>query len=112
MVDMGEPPLIVGPHRICSSELMALLLKGVASGNFGAQNATNTAGNDWPPALGKGLGRPVLCCKMKIYRLQCRQETEPVPCAVVGVGMLSSSELEGSMTICNTLKSPTQPVWV
>eukprot|EP01043_Picozoa_sp_COSAG02_P059884 COSAG02_NODE_7713_length_2878_cov_12.523929_3_plen_60_part_00 len=57
MVDMGEPPLIVGPHRICSSELMALLLKGVASGNFGAQNATNTAGNDWPPALGKGMGR-------------------------------------------------------
>lgn len=52
MVDMGEPPLIVGPHRICSSELMGLLLKGVASGNFGAQNATNTAGNDWPPALG------------------------------------------------------------
>jgi hypothetical protein len=57
MVDMGEPPLIVGPHRICSSELMALLLKGVASGNFGAQNATNTAGNDWPPALGKELDR-------------------------------------------------------
>jgi hypothetical protein len=80
MVDMGEPPLVVGPHRICSSELMALLLKGVASGNFGAQNATNTAGNDWPPAL--------------------------------GVGMLSSSELEGSMTICNALKSPAQPVWV
>ena len=78
--DMGEPPLIVGPHRICSSELMGLLLKGVASGNFGAQNATNTAGNDWPVAL--------------------------------GVGMLSSAELDSGITICNQLKSPSQPVWI
>ena len=53
-----------------------------------------------------------LCCKLQIYQLQYRQETVPVPCAVIGVGMLSSSELEGSMMICNTLKSPTQPVWV
>ena len=83
---------------------MALMLKGVASGNFGAQNATNTAGNDWPPALGKEFG----------VRVQCHQwiTMQPVLCAVIGVGMLSSSELEGSMTICNTLKSPTQPVWV
>ena len=60
MIDMGEPPLIVGPHRICSSELMGLLLKGVASGNFGAQNATNTAGNDWPPGLGTVALGPLL----------------------------------------------------
>lgn len=34
----GELPLIVGPHSLCSSELMSLLIRGKANGNLSAIN--------------------------------------------------------------------------
>ena len=35
----GEPPMIVKPHYICTTDLMILLMSGVANGNVGAYTA-------------------------------------------------------------------------
>jgi hypothetical protein len=40
----GELPLIVGPNALCSSELMTLLMKGKADGNFSAGSFDDGSG--------------------------------------------------------------------
>lgn len=51
----GEPPLIIGPNLLCSSELMALCLRGVAGGNVGAF-AGDGSRFDWPSDTDFGVG--------------------------------------------------------
>ena len=53
-LDAGSPPLVVGPHSLCSTELMTLLMAGVARGNVGAYSM---AGGkvDWRTAGSVGL---------------------------------------------------------
>ena len=50
----GEPPLIVGPNRFCTSELVSLALRGVADGNVGAYTADGQPHN-WDPQTDAGL---------------------------------------------------------
>jgi len=49
---MGQPPLIVGATFVCSMDLMALLLRGVANGNISAYSPMGGARIDWPEAWG------------------------------------------------------------
>lgn len=51
----GEPPLIVGPNLLCSSELVSLCLRGVAGGNVGAFAGDGSCFN-WPLDTEFGVG--------------------------------------------------------
>ena len=54
----GELPLIIGPHFLCSSELMSLMIRGKADGDFSAISATTgtiTDDSEWS-SQGGGFG--------------------------------------------------------
>lgn len=83
-LDGGSLPLVYGPHSLCTTELVNLLLCGVARGNISAYE------ND---------GRRVE------WRAKLRS-----PIAGL-VGILSSDEQSGR-SLADELKSPAQPVWI
>jgi hypothetical protein len=85
--DGGEPPLIVGPHALCTTELLSLLLRGRASGNVGAFSATGTPNKwaTWEGSEGAGAADGEL---------------------VGRVGLLSFTEVETGIPLCDLLKSP------
>ena len=100
VADMGEPPLIVGPHQICSSELVSLLLRGVATGNVAAHTAMGAAFCDWPPALGVGC--------LSLAEIETGEPVRPqlahrrrAPAKMTPVRL--------RWQVCNALKSPQQP---
>lgn len=76
--DSGEPPLITGPHALCTTELLSLMLRGVASGNVGAYTAIGSP-NAWADGGGELTGL---------------------------VGLLSFSEVESGIPLCDLLKTP------
>uniref|UniRef100_A0A7S1TWT1 Deubiquitinating enzyme MINDY-3/4 conserved domain-containing protein n=1 Tax=Phaeomonas parva TaxID=124430 RepID=A0A7S1TWT1_9STRA len=88
----GEPPLIVAPYALCTSEIVALMLKGVADGNVSAYSPTGGAKISWHN--GSAYALPI--------------------------GMLSAleyPEFEGAaggshLPLADELKSPTTPVWI
>jgi len=43
----GEPPLIVPPHALCTSELLALMMRGHADGNVSAYSPIGGAKTSW-----------------------------------------------------------------
>mmetsp|Transcript_7588 Transcript_7588/g.12263 ORF Transcript_7588/g.12263 Transcript_7588/m.12263 type:complete len:506 (+) Transcript_7588:249-1766(+) len=49
----GEPPLIVGPNHLCTSELVMFILCGVAKGSVGAYNSS---GSKWTLDVPSGVG--------------------------------------------------------
>lgn len=49
VLDGGRPPLIVGPHSLCSTELMGLLMFGIARGNVGAYDGADGMKIKWRP---------------------------------------------------------------
>ena len=50
--DVGEPPLILPPFHICTSELMGLLCNGRAGGNTSAYCVSTGAKQDWETDVG------------------------------------------------------------
>ena len=93
-----EPPLVVGPHSVCSSDLMSLLLRGVASENIFAYNPLAQAVKAAEGGEGGDGGEG------SSPKVDWPQSVE--------VGMLSSSEKEFNMPVCDRLKSPDAPVWI
>jgi len=49
VLDGGRPPLIVGPHSLCSTELMGLLMFGIARGNVSAYDGADGSKIKWRP---------------------------------------------------------------
>eukprot|EP01059_Diplonema_ambulator_P009944 TRINITY_DN19922_c0_g1_i1.p1 TRINITY_DN19922_c0_g1~~TRINITY_DN19922_c0_g1_i1.p1 ORF type:complete len:503 (+),score=66.18 TRINITY_DN19922_c0_g1_i1:41-1510(+) len=49
--DLGEPPLVLPPFYICTSDLVALFLRGVAKGNTSSYNMTGDK-QDWDTEIG------------------------------------------------------------
>lgn len=47
--DGGRPPLVVGPHSLCSTELMGLLMFGIARGNVSAYDGADGTKIQWRP---------------------------------------------------------------
>eukprot|EP00041_Stephanoeca_diplocostata_P034640 m.1190509 g.1190509 ORF g.1190509 m.1190509 type:complete len:566 (-) comp24555_c1_seq20:2029-3726(-) len=93
--DGGDMPLVVGPFALCSTEMVSLLLHGVARGNVAAYSLDGTKAT-W------------------------RQTPDPASTtpdvAPVGrgghIGMLSMAEVEAGRPLADELKSPTQPIFV
>jgi len=80
--DGGGVPLVSGPHALCGTELINLMLAGVARANVGAYDGAGSGGKvAWRPPAG-------------------------------AVGMLSRDELESGVPLADALKSPTAPVYV
>ena len=80
----GSPPLVFAPHALCTSELVSLLLRGVADGNVSAYGPTGGAKVSWA-----------------------------APGAACPVGLLSFMELEApGVPLADELKTPPSPVWL
>eukprot|EP00978_Attheya_sp_CCMP212_P004822 scaffold10619_cov41-Attheya_sp.AAC.2 len=81
-VDGGLPPLIHGPFSICTTELMNLLLFGVARGNVSAYGGMTRTGqkDTW------------------------RKSSH--------VGLLSIDEVESGISLADELKNPSHPIWI
>jgi hypothetical protein len=83
----GDSTLIVGPNAFCSTELMALLLRGVANGDISAYSAmAGGAKQSWLDKSATGFALPV--------------------------GLISSDEIESGVPLVDELKTPAQRVWV
>jgi hypothetical protein len=76
----GMMPIVFGPFNLCTTELMSLLMRGVANGNVGAYSQT-----------GAKVDHFAGCNK---------------------IGLLSTSEIETSIPIADSLKSPSDSVWI
>jgi hypothetical protein len=82
----GELPLIIGPNFLCSSELMSLLIRGNADGNFGA--ISQSTGKVIPDEVwGKNCGYGMLT----------------LPAAASG---------DAAVPQANALMFPSHPIWV
>lgn len=96
--DGGDAPLVVGPFALCSTEMVSLLLHGIARGNICAYNLDGTKAT-WR--------RP----------LQAHDGPQETPDDLGDtdygtIGMLSMAEVDGGRPLADELKSPTQPVFV
>jgi len=82
--DGSEPPLVTGPHWLCTSDLVSLFLCGVPKGNVSAYDPTTAELITWP---GQGI-------------------------STLGIGLLSQNEIETGVPITDALKTPKYPVWL
>lgn len=97
----GEPPLVIPPFSLCSSELLMLLVRGEANGNVGAYD----------------LAVPGTIAQVS----SASQPGQPPAVAVAGkvtwtskleVGMLSLDEADSGVPLADKLISPEKPVWI
>eukprot|EP00759_Apiculatamorpha_spiralis_P006217 PhF_6_TR13645/c0_g1_i1/m.21883 len=83
--ETDEIPLIYGPHWLCSSSLMTLLLTGNAHGNFSAYEVTGTKRNFYPSTGRYPKLRP---------------------------GILSSDEKASGVPLADDLKNTPSMIWI
>lgn len=88
--------LVEGPHWLCSSDLMCLLLRGsIGSGHFVAWNATTRLKENFYPSSADS-GSPLLETK------ESQQH----------IGLLSYTEIEQGIQVADDLKFVSSHVWV
>eukprot|EP00038_Savillea_parva_P012760 m.206776 g.206776 ORF g.206776 m.206776 type:complete len:532 (+) comp23479_c0_seq1:99-1694(+) len=80
--DNGELPLVYGPHSLCSSELVNLIMEGMARGNVSAYDPTGAKAT---------------------WRVAERRAP---------IGMLSRAELDSGVPLADEFKSPPHPVYL
>eukprot|EP00947_MAST-08B_sp_MAST-8B-sp1_P002785 g2785.t1 len=99
-----EPPLVVGPNSVCSSDLMSLLLRGVASANIFAYDPLAAAKSGGSDSKEDGDGDDKDKEGGGAPKVDWPAEVE--------VGLLSTTEKEFNMPVCDRLKAPAVPVWI